>query len=147
MNRQLDLYHRSMDHVIADLNKLRSTEIYLCYADNRIRLSNAFYHVLVLEGAEVAAATMCDTRQCPVCTCPHQELDRTHVAYPYQHKEEEDRGRSCTESTSGRPGSGKGSAPNKGVEIHIIVYDIIYDIENYIVYAIIYYNMTIRYMI
>jgi hypothetical protein len=44
--------------------------------------------VLVLDGAEVAATTMCDTRQCPVCTCPHQELDRTDKAYPYRHTEQ-----------------------------------------------------------
>ena len=87
-NRRLDLYHRSMDHVIADLNDLCSRDIYLRYADNRIRLSRAFYHVLVLDGAEVAAATMCDTTQCPVCKCPHKELDRTDVSYPYRNKDE-----------------------------------------------------------
>ena len=76
--------HRSMDHVIEDLNELCSKDIYLRFADDRIRLSRAFFHVLVLDGAEVAAATMCDTRQCPVCTCPHQELDRTDKSYPYR---------------------------------------------------------------
>ena len=59
-NRRLDLYHRSMDPIIADLNDLCSRDIYLRYADNRIRLSRAFYHVLVLDGAEEAAATTCD---------------------------------------------------------------------------------------
>ena len=44
--------------------------------------------MLVLDGAEVATATMCDTRHCPVCTCPHDELDRTTKAYPYRHTEE-----------------------------------------------------------
>ncbi len=88
MNRQLDLYHRSMDHVIADLNELCSNNLYLRFADNSIRLSRAFFHVLVLDGTEVAAATMCDTRQSPVCRCPHQDLDRTDVAYPYQHSDE-----------------------------------------------------------
>ena len=88
VGRRLDLYHRSMDHIIADLNELCSKDIHLRFADNRIRLSRAFYHVLVLDGAEVATATMCDTRQCPVCTCPHDELDRTTKAYPYRHTEE-----------------------------------------------------------
>ena len=88
VNRRLDLYHRSMDHVIADLNELCSKDMYLRFADDRIRLSRAFYHVLVLDDAEVAAATMCETRQCPVCTCPHDELDRTDVAYHYRHTEE-----------------------------------------------------------
>ena len=60
VGRRLDLYHRSMDHIIADLNELCSKYIHLRFADNRIRLSRAFYHVLVLDGAEVATATMCD---------------------------------------------------------------------------------------
>ena len=85
--RRLDLYHCSMDHIIADLNELCSKDIYLRFADNLIRLSRAFYHLLVLDGAEVAAATMCDTRPCPVCTCPHDELDRTDKAFPYRHTE------------------------------------------------------------
>jgi hypothetical protein len=90
VDRRLDLYHRSMDHVIADLNELCSKDMHLRFADDRIRLSRAFYHVLVLDGAEVAAATMCDTRQCPICTCHNDELDRTDVAYPspYRHTEE-----------------------------------------------------------
>ena len=88
VGRRLDLYHRSMDHIIADLNELCSKDIHLRFADNRIRLSRAFYHVLVLDGAEVATATMCDTRQCPVCTCTHDELDRTDKAYHYRHTEE-----------------------------------------------------------
>ena len=55
--RLLDLYRRSMDHIIADLNELCSKDIHLRFADNVIHLSKAFYHVLLLDGAEVAAAT------------------------------------------------------------------------------------------
>jgi hypothetical protein len=72
-----------MDHVIADLNDLCSRDIYLRDADNRILLSRAFNHVLVLDWAEVAAATMCDTTQYLVCKCPYKDLDRTEVLYPY----------------------------------------------------------------
>ena len=86
--RRIDLYHRSMDHIIADMNELCSKDIHLRFADNLIRLSRAFYRVLAFDGAEVATATMRDTRQCPVCTCPHAELDRTDKAYPYRHTEE-----------------------------------------------------------
>ena len=88
VERRLDLYHRPMDHIIADLNELYLKNIHLRFADNLIHLSRAFYHVLVLDGAEVAAATMNDTRQCLVCTCPHDELDRTDKAYPYLHTKE-----------------------------------------------------------
>ena len=38
-DRRFDLYHRSMDHIIADLNDLCSKDIYHRFADNRIRLS------------------------------------------------------------------------------------------------------------
>ena len=86
-HRRLELYHRSMDHIIQDINELCSKDIYLCFADNRVRLSRAFYHVLVMDGAEVAAALLCDVNQCPVCTCPHSELDQTDVAYPYRDTE------------------------------------------------------------
>ncbi len=46
VHRRLDLYHRSMDHVIADLNELCSKDIYLRFADDRIRLSRAFFMFL-----------------------------------------------------------------------------------------------------
>ncbi len=71
VQRRLEFYHRSMDHVVADLNKLCSSDIHLRFADNRVRLSRVFYHVLVLDRAEVAAATMCDTGQCPACSALH----------------------------------------------------------------------------
>jgi hypothetical protein len=32
----------------------------------------------------VGAALMWDVNQCPVCTCPHSELDRTEVSYSYR---------------------------------------------------------------
>jgi hypothetical protein len=57
-----------MDHIIQDINELCSKDIHLCFADNKVRLSRAFYHVLVMDGAEVAAALLCDVNQCPVCT-------------------------------------------------------------------------------
>ena len=86
-HRRLELYHRSMDHIIRDINELCSRDIYLRFADDKVRLSRAFYHVLVMDGAEVAAALLCDVNQCPVCTCPHSELDRTDVFYPYRDTE------------------------------------------------------------
>jgi hypothetical protein len=59
-HRRLELYHRSigMDHIIPDIDELCSKDIYLCFADDKDRLSPAFYHVLVrvMDGAEVAAA-------------------------------------------------------------------------------------------
>ncbi len=32
-------------------------------------LTGTFYHLLVMDGAYVAAALLCDINECPVCTC------------------------------------------------------------------------------
>ena len=86
-HRRMELYHSSMDHIIADINELCSKDIYLRFADGQVRCSRPFYHLLVMDGQEVGAALMCDVNQCPVCTCPHSELDRTDVTYPYRNME------------------------------------------------------------
>ncbi len=76
-----------MDHIIADLNRLCSSNIYLRFADDLVRLCRAFYHLLVMDGAKVAAALLCDVNHCPVCTCPHSELDLTDRSYPFHDTE------------------------------------------------------------
>ena len=86
-HRRMELYHSSMDHIIADINELCSKDMYLRFADGQVRCSRPFYHLLVMDGQEVGAALMCDVNQCPVCTCPHSELDRTDVTYPYRNME------------------------------------------------------------
>ncbi len=55
-----------MDNIIQDIDELCSKDIYLRFADDdKVRLSPAFYHVLVMDGAEVAAALpwLCDVNQ------------------------------------------------------------------------------------
>ena len=78
-----------MDHIIQDINDLCSRDIYLRFADDKVRCARTFYHALVMpvDGAEVVAALLCDVNQCPVCTCPHSELDRTDISYPYRDSE------------------------------------------------------------
>ena len=49
-----------MDHIIHNINELCSRDIYLRFADDKVRLSSAFYHLLVMDDAEVAAALLCD---------------------------------------------------------------------------------------
>ncbi len=70
-----------MDHVIADINRLCARGIYLRFVNEKVRCSRFFYHLLVMDGQTVGAALMCDVNQCPVCTCPHDELDRADVSY------------------------------------------------------------------
>jgi hypothetical protein len=86
-----------------------------------------------LDWAEVAAATMCDTTQCPVCKCP--------VLYPYQNK---DKVQAAVEAARNKhldaQGRVKPHHQKKGTaNPHNIVYDIVYDIvSRYIAYDITY---------
>jgi hypothetical protein len=49
-HRRIELYQRSMDHIIQDINESCPRDIYLRFADDKVRLSRAFYHVLVMDG-------------------------------------------------------------------------------------------------
>ncbi len=62
-HRRMELYHSSMDHIIADINELCSKDMYLRFADGQVRCSRPFYHLLVMDGQEVGAALMCDVNQ------------------------------------------------------------------------------------
>ena len=81
-HRRLDLYHRCMDLVIANINKLCSADKYFRFADGRVREGRCFWHLLSMDGLEIAYSTMCPTDDCPVCECPGEELERTDVSYP-----------------------------------------------------------------
>jgi hypothetical protein len=37
-HRRLELYHRSMDHIVQDIDELCSKDIYLRFADDKVRL-------------------------------------------------------------------------------------------------------------
>ena len=80
--RRLDLHHRCMDHVVAEINTLCSENKYFRFADKRVRLGRCFWHLLSMDGLEIASNTMCGTDNCPVCECPRDELHRTDVSYP-----------------------------------------------------------------
>lgn len=80
--RRLELYHRCMDHVVADINALCSEDKYFRFADKLVRKSRCFWHLLSMDGLEIAASTMCGTDNCPVCKCPKDKLDSTDRQYP-----------------------------------------------------------------
>ncbi len=63
-HRRMELYHSSMDHIIADINELCSKDMYLRFADGQVRCSRPLYHLLVMDGQEVGAALKCDVNQC-----------------------------------------------------------------------------------
>jgi hypothetical protein len=52
------------------------------FADGKVRLGRCFWHLLSMDGLEIAATTMCSTDECPVCEVPKDELDKTDVSYP-----------------------------------------------------------------
>jgi len=80
--RRLDLYHRCMDIVVAEINELCSVDKHFRFADGKVRLGRCFWHLLSMDGLEIAATTMCHTDECPVCECPKDKLDRTDILYP-----------------------------------------------------------------
>ena len=86
-HRRLDLYHRCMDPVIAELNELCAEDKYFRFADKKVRQGRCFWHLLSMDGLEIAATTMCSTNDCPVCECPKDELDRTDKSYPLRNGE------------------------------------------------------------
>ena len=45
------------------------------------KAGQCFWHLLSMDGLEIAANTMCSTYNCPACECPKDELDRTNVSY------------------------------------------------------------------
>ncbi len=47
-----------------------------------VRLGLAFWHIISLDGFEIAAAALSSTTECPTCECPKEELDRTDKLYP-----------------------------------------------------------------
>ena len=71
-----------MDIIIAELNRLCYKDMHIRYADNMVRLTQCFLHLLSMDGLEVSASTLCDVTQCPTCTCPHDNLDSTEDCYP-----------------------------------------------------------------
>ena len=75
------------DCLVANTLHLMSTKTHMETDFGAVRLCSAFYHLLVMDGAEVAAALPCDFNQCPVCTCPHSELDGTDRSYPFRDTE------------------------------------------------------------
>jgi hypothetical protein len=86
-----------------------------------------------LDGAEVAAATMCNTTQCPVYKCP--------VLYPYWNKDEvQEAVEAARNKHLDAQGRVKPHHQKKGTaNPYNIVYDIVYDIvSRYIAYEITY---------
>jgi hypothetical protein len=71
-----------MDPVIAEINELCKTARYYRWADKLVRLGCAFWHIISMDGLEIAATALSNTRECPSCDCPKDELSRTDKLYP-----------------------------------------------------------------
>jgi hypothetical protein len=71
-----------MDPVIAEINELCKTARYYRWADKLVRLGCAFWHIISMDGLEIAATALSNTMECPTCECPKDELDRTDKLYP-----------------------------------------------------------------
>ena len=80
--RRINMYHRAMDPVIAEINELCKTARYYRWADKLVRLGLAFWHIISMDGLEIAATALSSTTECPTCECPKDELERTDKLYP-----------------------------------------------------------------
>ena len=80
--RRMALYHSAMAHIIPELNDICAKDDYYRFADKLVRQGRGFWHLLCMDGAEIAAATMCGTDNCPTCECPKAELANSEDTYP-----------------------------------------------------------------
>ena len=80
--RRMGLYHSAMAHIIPEINDICSKDDYYRFADKLVRQGRGFWHLLCMDGAEIAAATMCGTDNCPTCECPKAELANSEDTYP-----------------------------------------------------------------
>ena len=75
--RRLAIYHAAMSPIIDEINEICSKDDFYRFADKLVRQGRGFWHLLSMDGAEIAQATMCTTDNCPTCECPKAELDNT----------------------------------------------------------------------
>ena len=85
--RSMAIYHSAMAHIIPEINEICSKNDYYRFADKLVRQGRGFWHLLCMDGAEIAAATMCGTDNCPTCECPKTEHDNTEDTYQLRHTE------------------------------------------------------------
>ena len=86
--RCMGLYHSAMAHIIQEINDICSKDDYYRFAlaDKLVRQGRGFWHLLCMDGADIAAATTCGTDNCPTCECPKAELANSEDTYPYRHQ-------------------------------------------------------------
>ena len=75
--RRLAIYHAAMAPIIDEINEICSKDDFYRFADKLVRQGRGFWHLLSMDGAEIAQATMCTTDNCPTCECPKAQLDNT----------------------------------------------------------------------
>jgi hypothetical protein len=115
-----------MDPVIAEINELCKTARYYRWADKLVRLGCAFWHIISMDGLEIAATALSNTIECPTCECPKHELDRTDKLYPVISSAKVSAGvEEARAELLNRDGSINDRCLGK---VCYIIYDIIYDI-------------------
>lgn len=124
--RRLAVYHGSMSHIVPEINEICSTDRYYRFADKVVRCGRGFWHLLSLDGAEIAAATLCGTDNCPTCECPKSELDNTEKAYSLRKtseiKQEIDAGRAAFLNADGSVKEGKKGQVKHSPIFYILCY-------------------------
>ena len=86
--RRLAIYHAAMSPIIDEINEICSKDDFYRFADKLVRQGRGFWHLLSMDGAEIAQATMCTTDNCPTCECPKAQLDNTQDVWALRDTEE-----------------------------------------------------------
>ena len=79
---RLRLFHRCMDHVIAQENELCKVGRYFRFADKKVRFAKCFHYFTSMNGLEVASTALSSVMDCSTCECPRELLGKTDTLYP-----------------------------------------------------------------
>ena len=70
------------DHVVDAINEFCSQDVHIRFGDKQVYRCRAFLDRLCMDGAEVAAACLGNTRNCLTCWCPKSQLADTDCCHP-----------------------------------------------------------------
>ena len=70
------------DHVVDAINEFCSQDVHIRFGDKKVYRCRAFLDRLSMDGAEVAAACLGNTRNCLTCWCPKNQLADTDRCHP-----------------------------------------------------------------
>ena len=75
--RNREITHEAMHAILTELKPHLERKTVMLFADGKYRTAWPYLDFLNMDGAEVAAHTLCNPQECPVCDVPKAEMART----------------------------------------------------------------------